>query len=77
MTYQTLEFDVQDNVAWITFNRPERFNAMDLGLMKDLCQVAERCRSEAAVRAVVLTGAASREGVRAFAEKRKPTFTGS
>ncbi len=32
MTYRTLEFDLRDNVAWITFNRPERFNAMDLYL---------------------------------------------
>jgi 2-(1,2-epoxy-1,2-dihydrophenyl)acetyl-CoA isomerase len=56
MTYQTLDFDLRDNVARITFNRPERFNAMDLRLMKELCQVAERCQSEA-VRAVILTGA--------------------
>jgi 2-(1,2-epoxy-1,2-dihydrophenyl)acetyl-CoA isomerase len=57
MTYQTLEFDLQDNVARITFNRPERFNAMNLALMRELLDAAERCQSEAAVRAVVLTGA--------------------
>ncbi len=57
MKYQGLDFDIRDNVAWITINRPDRFNAMDLQLMKDLYEVANRCGSDRAVRAAVLTGA--------------------
>jgi 2-(1,2-epoxy-1,2-dihydrophenyl)acetyl-CoA isomerase len=57
MKYQGLDFDIRDNVAWITINRPDRFNAMDLQLMKDLYEIANRCGSDKAVRAAVLTGA--------------------
>ncbi len=28
MAFQFMKFDVRDNVAWITFNRPEVFNAI-------------------------------------------------
>lgn len=29
MTYKFMKFEVRDNVAWITFNRPEAFNAIN------------------------------------------------
>ncbi len=57
MAYETLTYDVRDAVAWITFNRPERFNAMSPLLVRELCDVATRCSSDKAVRAAVLTGA--------------------
>jgi len=56
MTYTTLDYDLSDGVAWITFNRPERFNALDPAMARELCAVANRCSSDRAVRAVVLTG---------------------
>ena len=30
MSYQSLDFDVQDGIAWITINRPKSYNAIDL-----------------------------------------------
>lgn len=57
MAYETLDYDVRDSVAWITFNRPDRFNAMNPALLRELCDVAIRCSSDKGVRAAVLTGA--------------------
>ena len=57
MTYETLDYDLRDGVAWITFNRPDRFNALNPVMVRELCDVAMRCSSDKAVRAAVLTGA--------------------
>ena len=62
VSYSTLIFEVRNNVAWITLNRPEAFNAMNLQCMKELFDVANRCGSDPAVRAAVLTGS----GTKAF-----------
>jgi 2-(1,2-epoxy-1,2-dihydrophenyl)acetyl-CoA isomerase len=56
MTYTTLDYDLRDGVAWITFDRPERFNALDPAMARELCDVANRCSSDRAVRAAVITG---------------------
>ena len=56
MTYTTLDYDLRDGVAWITFGRPERLNALDPAMARELCDVANRCSSDRAVRAAVITG---------------------
>ncbi len=60
MTYNTINLDIRDNVAWITLNRPQAFNALNLEMMKDLCDVANRCSIDKAVRVVVLMGAGNK-----------------
>lgn len=62
MTYKTITFEVRDNVAWITLNQPERFNAIGLDSCSELHDIANRCGSDSAIRAAVLTGA----GIKAF-----------
>jgi len=49
--------EVRDGVAWITLNRPQAFNALDADCARQLAEAANRCGSDPAVRAVVLTGA--------------------
>lgn len=46
-----------DAVAVISLNRPERLNAMDQAMLKELNQAADRAEQDTNVRAVVLTGA--------------------
>jgi 2-(1,2-epoxy-1,2-dihydrophenyl)acetyl-CoA isomerase len=60
MSYQTLQFDVQDQVAWITLNRPAALNALNLQMAKELYDVANRCGTGKSVRAAVLTGSGER-----------------
>lgn len=48
---------VQDGIGWITFNQPERRNAMSLDMWTGLGIAAEAFDRDPAVRAVVLRGA--------------------
>lgn len=56
MNYQSLDFDFQDGIAWITINRPASYNAIDLQTVKELFEVANRVSSDDKVRVVVLSG---------------------
>ncbi|MBU2531823.1 MAG: enoyl-CoA hydratase/isomerase family protein [Alphaproteobacteria bacterium] len=55
MAYETIKFDITDNVATITLARPDNANAMNLAMTRELFDVALRCSSDSAIRAVVLT----------------------
>ena len=57
MSFETIKYELQENVAIITFNRPEALNALSLGLTKDLFSAVKKAVDDKA-RAVVLTGVA-------------------
>ena len=57
MQLKTLLFDVQDNVARITLNRPEAANAINLELAKELMYAIMRCDESPLIRAVMISGA--------------------
>ena len=52
-----LEYSVDDNVATITFNRPERMNAITYEMLTDIEQAVRDADADARVRAVIVTGA--------------------
>jgi len=52
---ETIKYELQENVAVITFNRPEALNALSLALTKDLLTAVNKAIEDKA-RAVVLTG---------------------
>ena len=56
MQYSTILFEVKNNVARITMNRPEAANALNAEMGKDLMHAALRCSEDSNIRAVVLTG---------------------
>ena len=49
--------DVVDGVAWLTLNRPDAGNALDLPMARALADASFRCQTDSAIRCVVLTGA--------------------
>jgi len=55
MSFETVKYELQENVATITFNRPEALNALSLQLTKDLFSAVQKAIEDKA-RAVVLTG---------------------
>jgi 2-(1,2-epoxy-1,2-dihydrophenyl)acetyl-CoA isomerase len=57
MSNDPVLFEVRDNVAHVTLNRPEVNNALDLEMAKQLIAVALRCEADRSVRAVLLKGA--------------------
>jgi 2-(1,2-epoxy-1,2-dihydrophenyl)acetyl-CoA isomerase len=57
MQFKTLLFEVQENVAHITLNRPESANAINLELAKELMYALMQCDEDPLIRAVLITGA--------------------
>jgi enoyl-CoA hydratase/carnithine racemase len=57
MSYKCLLYDVQDGIATLTMNRPERLNALGDTLRDDLYDAMVRASSAPDVRAIILTGA--------------------
>lgn len=57
MTYQDLILDIQNQVAIVTLNRPEKMNAMGPQLVHELLGVLESTRHDDGVKAMVITGA--------------------
>lgn len=57
MGYENLRFDVRDQIAWITFNRPSVLNALNRKTMTELSHCLGTVREESAIRAIILTGA--------------------
>ena len=56
MTYQTLLFEIRDGIAFVTINRPDKLNALNDQVMKELADAAERIASEAEIKGAILTG---------------------
>ncbi|MGU3467797.1 enoyl-CoA hydratase/isomerase family protein [Methylobacterium sp. C33D] len=56
---EDLLFSVAEGVATITLNRPERKNAFTFPMIAAWTAALQRCRTDAAIRVVVVTGAGS------------------
>jgi len=57
MTYQTIQYQVEDGIATITLNRPQALNAYNPVMMQDLIDAFDEADADDAVRAVIVTGA--------------------
>ena len=55
-----IDFHLEDGVALITINRPERLNAMDAEHYKGLSDAWQRVRDDETVRVAIVTGAGER-----------------
>jgi trans-feruloyl-CoA hydratase/vanillin synthase len=57
MSYKTLLIEKSDGVAILTFNRPDKKNAMNPQLHEDMTAALEELRYDDAARVLILTGA--------------------
>jgi 2-(1,2-epoxy-1,2-dihydrophenyl)acetyl-CoA isomerase len=57
MNYKCLLYDVQDRVATLTLNRPDRLNALGDTLREDLFDAIAKCVADPNVGVLVITGA--------------------
>lgn len=55
--YQNLLFDQSEGVATVILNRPSEANCLSLAMARELADAALKCRDDAKVRCVLLTGA--------------------
>jgi enoyl-CoA hydratase/carnithine racemase len=56
-TFETLQYSVEDGIATITLSRPEKLNAFNTQMMKDMIAAFDETDGDDAVRAVIVTGA--------------------
>jgi enoyl-CoA hydratase/carnithine racemase len=56
-TFETILYAVEDGVATITLNRPDKLNAFNTQMMKDLIAAFDETDGDDNVRAVIVTGA--------------------
>ena len=57
MTYEQILYTVQDGVATLTLNRPEKLNAWTLRMGAEFDHAVKAASADAAVRVLVITGA--------------------
>ena len=57
MSSKAVLLEVRENVAYVTLNRPQAGNALDLEMAKELAAASLECESNRSVRAVLLSGA--------------------
>jgi enoyl-CoA hydratase/carnithine racemase len=74
MTWETVAYEVDRGVATVTLNRPERLNAWNAQLARDLSLALEAADGDDDVRSVVITGAGRAFCAGADLEKGTATF---
>jgi enoyl-CoA hydratase/carnithine racemase len=57
MAYNTILYDVTDNILTITLNRPEKLNAFTGEMMTEMIDAFDRADKDDNVRAIIVTGA--------------------
>ena len=56
MEYETLIYEIRNNIAIITLNRPEAANSINVSMARDLMNCTLNCSENPGVRAVLITG---------------------
>ena len=56
MSYETIKYEVADNIATITLNRPEKLNAFTYPMLWEVLRALDEVDADDAVRAVIFTG---------------------
>jgi len=62
MSYQNLKFEIKNKIAYVTINRPDKLNALNMATMEELRAAFTAIRDDKDVRVAILTG----EGQKAF-----------
>ena len=74
MTYETLDYQVEDGVLTLTLNRPDRMNAFNGLMRRELIAAFDAADADDAVRGVIMTGAGRAFCAGADLEKGGDTF---
>lgn len=54
--YETIIYRIENEIAWLTLNRPEKLNAFTAQMNKDIQQAIKKSACSDEVRAIVITG---------------------
>jgi 2-(1,2-epoxy-1,2-dihydrophenyl)acetyl-CoA isomerase len=56
MSYKTINYEIRNEIAIVTFNRPEQRNAFDLTMRAELADIIADIRENLSLKAAVITG---------------------
>ena len=62
LQYETINFEIFENIAIIRLNRPNSYNSLNAKMAKELLEISYECDTNNKIRAIILTG----EGEKAF-----------
>ena len=57
MNYQNIKFETKGAIAYVTINRPDKLNALNMAVMEELRTAFTSVKNDAAIRVAILTGA--------------------
>ena len=57
MNFETLRYEIEDNILTLTLNRPDKLNAFNGPMMNELIAAFDAADADDAVRAIIVTGA--------------------
>src|SRR6202035_3033742 len=57
MAYETILYEVADNILTITLNRPEKLNAFTREMMLEMIDAFDKADADDTIRAIIVTGA--------------------
>jgi len=57
MDFQTILYQSRDQIAFITFNRPDSLNAMNRQMTRELVDVCQQVEEDSGIRVAIFTGA--------------------
>src|SRR5438132_11189577 len=60
MTFSNILFEKKNSIAYVTVNQPKVLNALNMATMEELRAAFHDIKNDAAVRVVILTGAAEK-----------------
>jgi len=63
MSYENILYEVRDQIARITVNRPQVLNALNRATVEELDRAFDAARADAGVRALIITGAGEKSFV--------------
>jgi enoyl-CoA hydratase/carnithine racemase len=56
MAYETIKYDIADQILTITLNRPDKLNAFNMTMMNELIAAFDKADADDNVRAIIVTG---------------------
>ena len=62
MSYNNIIFTIEENIAFITFNRPKALNALNVALLEEVSAALDEIKENKAIQVLILTG----QGDKAF-----------
>jgi enoyl-CoA hydratase len=60
MEYQTIIYEVRNQIAFVTFNRPESMNAINRQMTRELVEACRQIEEDGGIRVAIFTGAGER-----------------